>query len=719
MALQKIPIKPGFNKQETATAAEGQWIDGDYVRFRYGYPEKIGGWQELLENKLAGVARCQLTWTDISGKTYAAIATNKVLVIYYSGSYYDITPLGLPLTGCTYTSITGSNIVTINKTLHDLSIGDYVIFTSVTTPGPSTTSFTSANFTTYPFEVLTIPNNNTFTIKMPVTETGTGVTNGGTLITTPYESIGPVDQTVGYGFGTGEWGGIITASVSTLLNGAINNSATTITVDSTTSFPTSGIINIDTELVTYTGKTGTTFTGCVRGANGSTAASHLDNATVTNATSWMEWGESSTSSSVILSPANWSLDNYGQTLIATIKNGQTYSWDPSSIDALITRATAIADAPTSSIMSIVSDRDRHLFCLGTETSIGTPSTQDPMFIRWSSQEDYNTWNPTATNTAGTFRLDTGNYIIGAVQGKDYILILTDQAAYVIQFVGPPYVFSVRQVGTNCGGLGQHSMIYVQGSIFWMGYGGGFFIYDGTVKQLPSLVSDFVFTTNDGNLGINYDYSEIVYCSHNSLYNEVMWFYPKATSTKIDRCVVFNFLEQVWYTMSLSRTTYQDAQTFDKPYATKWISTETPTYPIVNGITNSSGASYYYQHEVGTNDVNYNETVIAAIPAYIESGEFDISSDQGLAGDGEYLMKIRRFIPDFKYITGNAKITFVIRDYPSDSPTIIGPFTVDSTTTKVDTRARNRLISIKIENENVDENWRYGLFRLDIQPDGRR
>jgi hypothetical protein len=274
------------------------------------------------------------------------------------------------------------------------------------------------------------------------------------------------------------------------------------------------------------------------------------------------------------------------------------------------------------------------------------------------------------------------------------------------------------VGTNCGAIGQHSMIYVQGAIFWMGYGGGFFLYDGTVKQLPSLVSDFVFTTNDGNLGLNYGYSDIIYCNHNSLFNEVMWFYPKANSTEIDRCVIFNFLEQNWYTMSLARTTYADAQTFEKPYATHWESTETPTFPIINGVTNTYGASLYYQHEIGTNQVSYSGTQVA-IPAYVESGEFDISSEEGLAGDGEFLMKIRRFVPDFKYITGNAKVTLVTRDYPADSPKTIGPFTVDVNTTKVDTRARNRLISVKIENEAIDENWRYGLFRLDIQSDGRR
>ena len=637
MPLKKIPIKAGFNKQDTSTAAEGQWIDGDFIRFRYGYPEKIGGWQQLLPETLAGVARAQHTWTDLDGNKYAAIGTNKILAVYFEGAFYDITPLGTAITGCTYTSTTASTTVTINKAGHGLSVGDYIIFTSVTTPGPTTTGYTSASFTTNTFEVISVPTSSTFRITMATAETGTGVTGGGSLITTPYIFIGPVNETYGYGWGTSTWGTVA-------------------------------------------------------------------------------WGEASTAPTVVLSPANWSFDNFGQILIATIKDGKTFSWNPADSGALTTRAVVLSGAPTKSVCSIVSDRDRHLILLGTETTIGTPSTQDPMFIRFSNQESFNTWLPTATNTAGTFRLDTGNYIVGAVQGKDYIFILTDQAAYVMQFVGPPFVFSIRQVGTNCGCIGQHSIVFAQGAIFWMGFGGGFFVYDGTVKQLPSLVEDYVFTTGGGNLGINYNSSDIVYGSHNSLYNEVIWFYPTNNSTQVNASVVYNFVENTWTTMSLARTTYSDAQTYDKPYATKWNSTATPSFPTINGVTNTYGASIYYEHETGVNEVSY-AGVKTAIPAYIESGDFDLD----IEGDGQYLMKINRFIPDFKILTGNAKVTLLLRNYPSQTQNsqMLGPYTVTSSTTKIDTRARNRLMSIKVENESTDENWRYGLFRVDIQPDGRR
>jgi hypothetical protein len=725
MPLQKIQFKPGFNKQQTATGAEGQWIDGDNIRFRYGEPQKIGGFQQLVASTLAGPARDQHTWTALDGKRYAAIGTSKILAIYYEQEFFDITPLGTALTSCTYTSTTGSATVTINKTSHGLEVGDYIIFTSVTTPGAPTTSYTSADFTTNTFEVKTVPTSGTFTVTMPSNETGTGVTAGGSLTTTPYIFIGPTFQTPAFGYGTGYWGGTIPTAATTTLNGGIDNVVTTITVVSTSAFPTSGRIDIGTELITYTGKTATDFTGCVRGANGSTAASHLTGVTVTNATIWVDWGEESNTAGVTLAPGSWSLDNYGQILVATVKNGATYTWDPSAPGRLSTRATIVSGAPTTSICSVVSDRDRHLFLFGTETAIGDSSTQDPMFIRFSNQEDINTWNPTVTNTAGTFRLDTGNEIIGAVQGKDYILVLTDQAAYTIQFVGPPFTFSIRQVGTNCGCIGQHAMIFAQGAVFWMGFGGGFFAFDGTVKQLPSLVEDYVFTNDGDNLGINYNASQITYAYHNSLYNEVGWNYARAGVTQVDRNVVYNFVENTWAVGSLARTTYQDSVTFDLPYATQYNSSGVPTFPTINGVTALAGSSKYWAQETGVNEVDASGNA-TAIAAYIKSGDYDIS-EQGLGGDGQLIMRVRRFVPDFKNLEGNAKITLFFRDYPANPdstpsttpPLITGPFTITSSTDKVDTRVRGRQVSLKIENEAVNETWRYGTLRLDIEAGGRR
>ena len=644
--LQKIQFKPGFNKQETETGAEGQWIDGDNVRFRYGQPEKIGGWQQLVDNTLSGPVRAQHTWTDLDGKKYAALGTSKVLVIYYEGAFYDITPINADQAGCTFDSTTGSATVTVNLTSHGLLVGDYFKFKSVSLPGGGETGYTTNDFETNVFEVIATPTGNTFTITMPSNETGTGMSAQGSATLNSYITIGPVFQTPAYGWGTDSWG--------------------------------SG-----------------------------------------------EWGEESSVTNVTLDPGSWSLDNYGQLLVATVKNGATYTWNPGAAGALETRAAVVSGAPTASLMSLVSDRDRHLFLMGTEETIGSPSTQNKMFIRFSNQEDINTWTPTATNTAGTFLLDQGNEIIGAVQGKDYILVLTDQAAYAIQFVGPPFTFSIRQVGSNCGCLGQHAMIYAQGAVFWMGFGGGFFMYDGTVKQLPSLVEDFVFTTSGDNLGINYDANQIAYGYHNSLYNEVGWYYAASGSQQINRNVVYNFLEQTWTTGSLSRTSYNDAHTYGLPYATEFTTSSTPTFPVINGATNTFGASKYWAHETGVNEVDANG-VETAITSYIQSGDYDISMQQGLAGDGENIMRVSRFIPDFKNLSGNAKITMFFKNYPNQAdtssavaPLITGPFTCNSTTTFVSTRVRGRQVSLKIENDAVDESWRYGTLRLDILAGGRR
>jgi hypothetical protein len=641
MPLTSVQIRPGLNKTETPTGSEGQWIDSDFIRFRYGQPEKIGGYVAIGQETMAGPARAIHSWTDLEGRKYAAIGTSKALYIYYEDAFYDITPLATAITSATFTSSSSSNIITVNKVSHGLDVGEYITLSAVTIPG--TSSLVAADFTSFTFEILTVPDDDSFTIQIQTTETGTPMSSTGSATINPYEEIGPTIQTYGYGWGTDTWGS-------------------------------------DT------------------------------------------WGTGSTSSSVILDPGNWSLDNFGQQLIATIKNGKTFVWDPGTTSPLLTtRATVMTGAPTASILTIVSDRDRHVVHFGTETTLGDPTSQDPMFIRFSDQEDYEVYEPTSTNTAGTFRLDTGNKIVAAVSGKDYNLILTDTAAYTMQFVGPPFTFSIRQVGSNCGCIGQHAAVYADGAVFWMGTGGGFFKFDGTVKLLPSLVEDFVFATTGDNLGVNYSSNEIIYGEHNSLFNEIIWFYPSGKplvnpSVQNNRSVVYNYVENVWSVMSLARSSYEDASTYDKPYATEYNATAIPSATNLSGATNRFGASIFYEHETGVNEVELNG-VENAIPAYIQSGDFDIPTE----GDGEYLMRISRFFPDFKNLEGNAVITILLKDFPTDTgaSSLLGPFAINSSTQKIDTRARGRFASLKIENTAVDDNWRFGTFRADVNPDGRR
>jgi len=639
--LQKLNFKPGFDKMVTDSGAESQWVDGDFVRFRYGLPEKIGGWSQLTtsNNTLPGVARAQHTFAAINGERYVAIGTSQGLFLYYNEEFFDISPLDDDvITGATFDAASGSPTVTVNKTSHGLLNGRYVTFSSVTVPTGS--GYAIADFTGNTFEVLN-KTTNTFQITMPSNSAGTTSGTGSAQIN-PYEIVGPTFETAGLGWGTDAWG------------------AST-------------------------------------------------------------WGTASLTSNVTLDPGLWSLDNFGQILIATIHNGKTFTWNAGAATPRANRATVMSNAPSKSRLTQVSDRDRHVFHFGTETTIGSPTTQDPMFIRFSDQENFNEYQPTAINTAGTFRLDKGNEIMGAVSGKDYTLVLTDTSAYVIQFVGPPFTFSIRQVGTNCGLIGQNALSYSNGIVFWMSGEGGFFMFDGTVKTIPCEVEDFVFSTTGDNLGINLSSNQLIYSEHNTLYNEINWFYAAFGSQQINRCVVYNYAEKVWTTSSLARSSYVDQGLFDLPYATEYNKTALPNFPI-QGITATYGASIYYAHETGTDQVNSSGTT--SIDAFIQSGDFDITNSNNIAnlqGDGEYIMSVKRFIPDFQVLTGNSKITLLINNYPSDTAVSspLGPFTITSSTDKIDTRARGRLVALKIENDAVGETWRYGTLRLDAKPDGRR
>ena len=722
MALIRVPFESGINKQVTQTTAQSRWTDADFVRFRYGEPEKIGGWRQETNNTLVGVARDMHIWSDLNGKRYIAVGTHKGLFLYHDGAFYDISPLGSKITSGTITTTNNSSTVTINLADHNFTAGEIIEFSDVTIPG-SGTGFTQADFINTKFEVTNIVNGGAFTVTMDSVESGTGLTAGGSIAATPYAVVGNASQVVGFGFGTGLWGGDIENEAFSTLNGALQDdtagtggSGTSITLTSASSFPSSGTIIVGAELITYTAKAGNDLQNITRAALGSTRSAHNSGVNVNNATNYVGWGSASDASQVSLEPGSWSLDNFGQILLATIKDGKTFEWDPST--GLTTRATVSTGMPTKSIQTIISDRDRHVIHLGTEKTIGNSGTQDPMFIRFSDQEARDTYAPTSTNTAGTFQLDSGTRIVGAVKGKDYILILTDTSAYRMQFVGPPFTFSITQVGSNCGAIGQHAAVFVDGAVYWMGKAGGFFVYDGTVKRIPCTVEDFVFSNVDpDDLGINYGAGNIVFAQYNSLFTEINWFYPKSGSTQNDRNVTFNYREGVWSISSLDRTTYYDRTVFDQPYGTQYNATGIPTFPVITGATGINGASILYEHEVGVDQVD-STGAKTAIPAFIESGDFDISDGQS---NGEFFIKIRRFIPDFKVLSGNAKITLQLKDFPAQTETSssLGPFTVQSSTNKIDTRARARFASLKIENNDTDENWRFGSFRADVQPDGRR
>jgi len=653
MALIEYRFAPGIDKQSSDSGAENRWVDSDNVRFRYGQPEKVGGWSSLVTDTIVGVARAMHAFTDLAGNRYVAIGTDKFLLLYFEGQLYDITPLKTTLTSATIATTSGSPTCTITKSTHGLAVGDIVQLDNVTLPGG--TGFSASDFEDKNFQVITVPTSSTFTITQS-SNAGSTVSTGGSLSIKPYEPVGPRAQSYGYGWGIGSWG------------------------------------------------------------DGN-------------------WGEAATASEVSLEPGLWSLDNFGQVLIATIANGKTFTWDGGAASALNNRASTTTSGfetnsnPTATRLTLISPTTRHLIHLATETTIGTTTTQDDMFIRFSDQEGINTYAPSAINTAGTQRLQDGTKIIGALKAKESILIWTDNALYTMKFIGAPFTFGFEQVGTNCGLIGKNAAIEIDGVAFWMSPK-GFFAFDGTVKSLPCSVEDHVFENIDTTKG------QQISAGLNNLFTEVVWYYPSSGSEYNDKYVIYNYGEStltkvpggVWYTGTEARTSWVDATIYPKPFATKYDSTSDGTFPVIVG-QDGLGQTTLFEHEVGTDQVNPNGST-TTVTSFIQSYDIDLESRMrrtqqgGVASGsiaGEFFLALRRFVPDFKTLAGNCKVSLGVKRYPQDSQvtTALSPFTITSSTLKKDTRARGRFLNIKIENDAASESWRFGTLKLDLQSDGRR
>ena len=773
--LTEIKFAPGIDKQDTSVGAAGRWVDSDLARFRYGLPEKIGGWSSLLTDTMQGVARAQHSFVDKDGNRYVAIGTDKFLIIYFEGQLYDITPWVDNNAGAqtTFTSSTlttnstapGTSITITTTSAHGLIEGDMVVLDSITMPTSSTISATL--FEDKICQVITVPSSTTFTITSPSAETGGGgsdLTSGSSCVVQPYASIGPSAQSYGYGYGAGLYGGTVTGVLSNDLDGALaadtqgnNGSATQIRLTSTTGFPTSGgTIAIENELITYTSVVGNELTGITRGALGtattgtSNGQAHSDGETVTNATNFNGWGSAVNASTVQLEPGLWSLTNWGDVLVATIANGKTYTWDASASSRLSVRAsrqtlsagsttvqnseywTALGTLdgtntlggqvneavgnPTASRLTLVSPTTRHLIHLGTETTIGDPTTQDDMFIAFSNGEQLNQYTPLATNSAGTQRLQDGTKIVGALIAKENILIWTDNALYTMKFVGAPFTFGFEQVGTNCGLIGKNAAVEIDGVAYWMS-NNGFFAFDGTVNSLPCSVEDYVFDDVDTTKG------QQICAGLNNLFTEVIWWYPTDGADFNNRSVAYNYGEAkqpplgTWSTNSntnFNRTSWMDTLIYPQPYATSYNSIGTGTFPTIVGQSGLGNTTYFAQ-ETGTDQVNPDGST-TTLASFIQSFSFALQADQS-----EVFLAMRRFLPNFKVLTGNNSITVAVTDFPATdtAASSLSPFTVSSSTNKVDTRARGRYASVKLANTAAGESWRFGTFQVDIQPDGRR
>jgi len=409
------------------------------------------------------------------------------------------------------------------------------------------------------------------------------------------------------------------------------------------------------------------------------------------------WNTPRATSSVTLDMRQWSLNNWGEDLVLTQRDGATYYWDTSG-GMSGNRATILGNAPTNSTLSVVSTDTRHLVCMGTETTIGTPSSQDKLFIRWSDQENITSWTPNVTNSAGSQRIAGGSEIRSAKTSKGTILVWTDTTLHSMAFIGPPFIFGFRQLGSDCGAVGMNSTYVVDDIAYWMS-DGTFFRYAGAVQEIPCPILNYVFDD------INADQYAQVYTGQTHNFSEIIWYYCSSNSNQINRYVIYNTAENSWYFGNMNRTTYLDNGVEFNPLASEYLANSTAnTISTIYGLT--AGRSLIYKHEDGVDADG------SALAAYIESGDGDIA-------DGENFSFINKVIPDFQNQTGNTIITLKVRDYPNSSKTLGESITVSNTTPFYNSRIRGRQASIKIENTELGSNWRFGTLRINVRPDGKR
>lgn len=621
MAYIRLALKPGIDKQNTEYGAEGGWTNSDYVRFRYGLPEKLGGWKLFANTSVyfVGMVSDVFTWTSLEGVPHAILGTNRKLYAFTGGIWADITPIREVSSAgdATFAAVNGSTILTVTQIAHGAIKGDFVTFSGAASLGGAIT----APVLNQEYEITLLVDDDTYQITSPVAANASDTGDGGAATIATYQiNVGSDLSYFDYGWGVGTWG---------------------------------------------------LFT----------------------------WGTPRPASAALqLKSRVWQFDAFGEDIICQLVDGGIYLFDTSA--GIFVRATAIAGAPTKSKYALVSTPDRHLVCLGTESIIGDPSSIDPMFVRFSNQEDINTFTESATNTAGGQRLTDGSEIITAIRSRGQILIMTNTALHGMQYVGPPFTFGFQQLGANCGCIGPHAAADINGLAFWMGTE-AFYMFDGTVKKLPCTVQDYVFKD------LNIVQGAKTFVGINSQFNEVTWWYCSFTSDYIDRYVSFNYLENVWSTGTLARTSWTDIGTYQKPLATDYDLTGTePTLTTIQGLT--PGRSLLYNQEDGF-DANG-----APIYAFISSGYFDL-------GDGDSMLFMKRFIPDFKNQIGNLTVRCLLRPYPqaSASPSSLDPYVITPTTQKVDTRARGRQIQLTIESTELNTNWRFGTLRIDAIPDGLR
>ena len=745
MPLQKLQFRPGLNREGTDYSNEGGWYDGDKIRFRSGFPEKIGGWTRLSNETFLGLCRSLWNWINIGGSNYLGVGTNLKYYIEYSGDYNDITPIvhtsnALGAAPGPFTATSGSSTIRITDSSYEPEIGDFIIISGAATLGGNIT----AAVLNQEYTVSSVISPTVYTIEakspttgLPVVANGSDTGKGGATVKVEYQyPVGLDVYTFGLGWGAGAWPTFNTATLTNPFT--CTSPSTTVTVTQTAhglangdavyfssiSGNVCGIASapfIKAFLITVANANAYTFSTVIGAAPGPVDTYTTSNngptggsvTVFTPAPPTRGWGDPA-GDGVGLQLRLWTNDNYGQDLVIAARGGQIAYWENASgvgsravllSDLSTTKGFSGAYVPVATNQVVASAIQRFVICVGANSyAVGDPNTPfNPMLVRWSDQENPYEWVPSVTNQSGEFQLSNGSYIMCARNTRQEILIWTDSAIYSMQYLGPPYVWGFQILMDNISIMSPNAAVTVNNVTYWMG-ADKFYTYSGRVETLPCSLWQYVF--ND----INKDQGYQVFCGTNEGYSEIWWFYCSGTSTTVDKYVIYNYLERNWYYGTMARTA--------------WLDSGIRQYPMAADYNNR-----ILYHESSVDDVAGLDAV--PINAYVQSSDFDI-------GDGHNFGFVWRILPDINFngsSADNPSVTMTVRprrnsgapygvaDNPrvtsSDNFSTSNVYNIQEFTGQVYTRLRGRQLAFRIESNTLGTQWQLGSPRIDIRNDGRR
>ena len=705
MPLQKLQFRPGLNREGTDYSNEGGWFDGDKIRFRSGFPEKIGGWTQVSSLQFNGVARSIWVWLDGdagTGNVYTGVGTSSKYYIY-NGLYNDITPIiqtdTITAVAGTIATVNNSNVVTITDSSYNPSVGDFVLITS-------TVSVNGVLFTGGEYEVKTVPSSTTFTVLFGSNATGTGSNTGGT-VTLQYEyPTGSNTYSIGTGWGSGPWGrGTWGSSYSSGVKQQLR-------LWSNDNYGSDLVIAPRGGPVFYwADSTGVSVRAQYLSSVANSTTALTDNSTFAG----------SATSITVSSTAAPNIFPYmvitGTNLPANTKVDSTYITGSTTVPITTTTTGASAGTysfsyagsfvPVSTFQVITSAIQEFVICFGANSYSpnNAATTFNSMLVRWSDQANAYQWVPQLTNQSGEYLLTNGSYIMGARATRQEILVWTDSCLYSMQYLGAPYVWGFQVLMDNISIMSPNSMITVNNVTYWMGRD-RFYMYSGVVQTLPCSLRQYIFAD------INQNQSYQVFAGANEAYNEIWWFYVSESSggTSVDKYVIYNYLDRVWYYGTMARSA--------------WLQTGTQPYPIA---ADYNGRLLY--HENGCDDQSTSSP--QPIDAYVQSSDFDI-------GDGHNFGFVWRILPDVNFngsTTNQPSVTMTVKPRENsgtpygqaDNPQVqssqnyltLPEYTIQEFTGQVYTRLRGRQMAFRIESTGLGVAWQLGSPRIDIRPDGRR